>query len=288
MYDWSSDITSPRSFTATNIQPYMTWATPQNIASVRVWADVDSKKFDRLIIETLNPGGNPAVDGDWTVRVDTGTGINADFRDIYLGGTFSTTGLRVRAFSAAADINVGEVAVFGPLGIDRTSTLTDLRVLPTAWAASSTNGANAASRATDGLWTKSPGGHWLSDTSANNPGSDFILDMTMPNAIVTALSVTFAGVSGLSNVPSSWEIFYDTGGGLTSLGTFTRVGTRDQYYIDLGMTLIGVRSFRVRVPESAVVQGVSIMEFEAFNLTVPEPAAVGALLPLLLLRRRRA
>ena len=290
MFDWASTSgTSPREFALSNLQPYMTWGSDQQVRTVRVWSDV-STTYDRVRIDTLTPGGTATVEGDWINRYDSGTGLGQRFQDVDLGSTYTTRGVRTRVDKTTADINVGEVAVFNPL--DLGGTLTAARVFPTSVAASSVGFGAVAANASN--TTVNWYNRWLGGTPAANPGSDYTYDMFFTNAALDAVSLTFARQCGISEIPSSWELLVDTGSGLTSLGTYTTTvaqdgNTRGMYYLNIG-SLQGVDQLRLRVAEANVPGGlaVGLMEFEALH-TIPEPCttillATGA---LLLCRQRR-
>ena len=274
---WFGAATSPRVFSpATNIQPYMTWSTPQNVGAFRVWQDAASD-WNRLMIDVLAPGGNPTVEGDWLNQYDSGTGLTgvaANFQEVALSAGVSTQGVRIRAFTTGGDTDVGEANVFAPFD---GGTLSSYRVFPTSIAASSSE-FRPAGEANDANWYNS----WLSATPASNPGTDFTYDLNYAGGkTLSALGITWSTQPGFANVvPASWEILIDTGSGLTSFGTFSKTTAqngqdRGQYYYDLGI-MGGVQQVRLRIPEGA--DRVSMTEFEAFM--IPEPTSAAMLLGL--------
>jgi hypothetical protein len=273
---WFSGATSPRVFSpATNLQPYMTWSSPQTVGAFRVWQDAASN-WDRLMIDVLAPSGNPTVEGDWVNQYDSGTGlvgVPANFQEFAMTAVV-TQGVRVRAFTTGGDTDVGEANVFGNLG----GTLSSFRKFPTSIAASSSE-FRPAGEANDANWFNS----WLSATPGSNPGSDFTYDLNYAGGQnLSALGITWSTQPGFANVvPASWEILIDTGSGLTSFGTFSKTTAqngqdRGQYYIDLGGMIGGVQQVRLRIPEGA--DRVSMTEFEAFM--IPEPTSAALLLGL--------
>jgi hypothetical protein len=208
-YNWLTSVggtPSPRYLSGTgitNFQPYMTWATPVEIGSVRIWNDYEApggggaQRFDRLVIDTLASGGNPAVEGDWINRVDTGTGLNKEFADLSLGGVFTTTGLRVRVFTAAPDIAVGEIAVFSS-----PTTLNSRRVFASSTASSSFQSPGGtslnSSLVNDGDYSlNTPSTRWLSAGPGSNPGNDYTLDLIFAQPVpLSGAAVTFAQQGG--------------------------------------------------------------------------------------------
>jgi len=295
MWAWAHGASaSPRIYAspAQNLQPWMTWATDQEIRMVRVWEDdeIAGHAYDRLRLDVLVGTLDPTIEGNWSNVYDSGTGQFIKFRDIDLGATYTMRGLRIRAdITASTDINVGEVAVFNEL--PKGGTLTTRRVFPSSIAGSSTGFSLGPNGANDAIWFT----RWIGDTPASNPGSDYTYDLNFNNATLDTLSLTFANQGGVSAIPSSWELLMDTGTGLSSLGTFNATTaqngqTRGQYYISLGSRVSGVSHIQLRVPEANLAGGLalSLVEFEAFNV-IPEPsmAVLLALGGLVLWRRHR-
>src|SRR5688572_20070415 len=172
LFSWFGPVTSPRTFTGTSIQPYMTWASAQNVRIIRAHRDA-SGDWDRFMIDTL-VGANPAIEGNWVNRYDSGPGLAVPasrFQDVDLGTTYSTLGVRVRSFRPGGDTDVGEVAVFGPQ--DFAGNLTSLKAAPTSFAASSTEH-RAPNLAVNDDWYDSG---WLSHNTTVNPGTDFTYDL---------------------------------------------------------------------------------------------------------------
>ncbi len=291
MYSWYGLLgaSSPRNFTATNIQPYLTWANDQTVRTVRVWFDytnVNPFQFDRLVIDSLT-GSDPTQEGSWTTRLDTGSGLAARFADLNLGSTVVTKGLRVRAFKSTADVNVGEVAVFGPDAIPNYTTLTAAKVIPTNVVASSFR-FRPASQGANGDWFD---GGWLADTNGANPGTDYTLDLQFGNAEINGVSVTFAPQGGYAGLPTNYsiQVQYENTSNFVNLGTFATVGSQLQYYLDFGK-VSGIRTLRLDVPESQVPSNLSVavIEFEPFFVPEPSGVMLVGLAGLMVALRRRA
>lgn len=262
LFSWGGAADSPRATTTNNIQPYLTWSADQNVRIIRLWRDA-AGTYDRVIIDTLS-GADPAQEANWTSRYDTGAGTNVTFLDIDLGATYATRGLRIRTFRTANDCDVGEVAAFRPLPLG--GTLSSHRVWPTNTTASSSR-FRSPSEASDGNWMQYG---WLADTTNNNPGSEWQLTQSFSNRTsFNAVSITFGMQPGYNCQPNSWQLQIDQGAGFVSLGTFTKVADRQQYYHNIDLQT-DVRALRLVVQESETTDGalsVGVLEMEAL-LTV--------------------
>ena len=291
MNNWGGAVTSPRIFSgATNLQPYMTWSSTQSVSSVRVWRDtpLTGGTYTQIYVDVLNAGGNPAVNGDWTQVYDSGSITSTQFLDMDLGGSYNTTGIRVRTnIGSAGDINVGEVAAFG----GQPGTLSSYRIFPTTTTASSVQGANVASLASNNVWQNSL---WVGAAPGTNPGNEYFLDLNFSTGTtLNAASLSFVQGAGFAQLATgTFKLQYSTIGSSSFLdiGTYSISGTRQQYYYDFGSTLSNVDVLRFWADETSYSSlGPGVSEFEAFNV-VPEPST--ALLSVLgiglvLLRPRR-
>jgi len=295
IWGFNGIVTSPR-VNNTYVQPYLTWSSDQNVRILRILNDTFAATYDRLIVDTLNTGGNPTNNADWTQRFDTGAGLaNPGPFDLNLGATYSTRGVRVRANRSglSGDFAFGEMEVY--TGFPVSGTLADNRIsVPTAnYSASSTLGGTSPGFA--GQWND----RWLSQSQVNNGGSAFTLDRHFTTATnVTNLSLAFANKNdnGVRVVPTSWDIFVKTTGNATwtLAGTYTSSNSNlatpaTWYYLDLP-GLYNVTDLRVSVPFSSVgSDAIGIHYTEAFNL--PEPSAAlfagGAVVGMMARRRFR-
>jgi hypothetical protein len=303
MFGWTGNVTSPRIFGASSMQPYLEWSSAQSIETVRVIDDL-SGGYNRIIVDTLHGTGDPTVEGNWVQRVDTGTGftqggtINQNrLVDLHLGSTITTTGVRVRASKIANDISVGEVEAFAPLVNHQT--LTQRRRQPNSTAASSTRGgtsSNFANQFSD---------RWLSRHVTENAGTEFTLDYnyTTPQHL-DMLAISFREENLASDldgsltvryrIPTQWTIAANMGSGFVDVKSFTVetnvVGDNaTRYYLDLP-SLFNVTAIRLKVQESNLTDsgtGLAVSLMEVFD--VPEPAGAITVVTLagLGLSRRR-
>ena len=267
--DWWGGVTSPRINTAgiTNMQPYMTWNTPVTLQYIRVFEDVagGSTNYDRVMIDTLAPGGSPTNEVSWINRKDTGTGFNSRLLNANFGSPVTTTGVRVRAFipTGSSDINVGEVQVFPPQ--PQPMAIFKPNVIPSNAVSNSVNTTyTTVSQAIDGNY----GSRWMSQTPAIFGGSTYTLDITYTGQKpINGISILFASQSGWSNLPTQWSLLANTGGGFQTLGNFTPNGSQIYYFYSLPTAILGQNTtIRLAVPASAVTNGVAVTEFEAYNL----------------------
>ena len=286
-------FTSPTVFFTNQIGVYMTWATDQSVRSARVWKEYNNT-YTEVYVDTLNASGSATNETDWTVR-SSNTGLGSvNFLDMDLGAAYQTKGVRVRVKNnGETATRIGEIGVYGPAGAGGIGTLSSHRATASSVIASSVGWGAVAAGASDANWLS----RWLSDTPAANTGTDYTYDINFSGGTnVGGATLLFNTQSnpGIAEMPTSWELLVDQGSGLTSLGTFSPTmaqngyRNRQLYTYDFGQLYTGVIQLQLRVPESAVVNGVSLMEFEA--LDIPEPASLLLLMAtgaLLFLRRRR-
>ncbi|MEI6519706.1 MAG: prepilin-type N-terminal cleavage/methylation domain-containing protein [bacterium] len=261
-FDWFSGATSPRLFSATTMQPYITWSSDQTIRQVRVFEDVTSA-YDRVMIDTLKSGGSAANESDWQNQKDTGTGFNSRVYDADLGSAIITRGVRVRVFKSAVDVCVGEVQVFGPQPSN--STLKTGRLTPASITASSTNTTyTTTNQAIDANY----GTRWLSATPALNTGTTYTLDITYNSPkLINGISYLFCPQGGYSDMPTQWTLKVNQGSGFQTLDTFTKSGSRLFYFYNFSPAISAQNTtIRLEVPESAVTNGLAVWEFDAFSL----------------------
>jgi hypothetical protein len=269
---------------------YMTWSSDTAVRTVRVLRDI-SHTYDEIYVDTLNAGGNATNDADWTVR-SSNTGLaNVPYYNIELANSYTTRGVRVRVHNTASDINrtsIGEIAVYSTLGLAGTGTINTLRVAPSSVTASSVSlWGTPASFANDTNWTT----RWLSAVPTSNPGTDYTYSMNFSSGkSIGGVQMIINQQLGFAEYPSTWELLVDQGSGLSNILTVAKPTTsyRELHCYDFGQIYTGVTQLQFRCAESAVTNGVGLIEFEA--LYIPEPGSLLLLLgagALLALRRRR-
>jgi hypothetical protein len=294
--------TSPRYFFGTQIEPWMTWASPQSIREVVVYGDAGESisttstgRYSRLIIDTLNTGGNPNVAGDWTQVYDSGPGVNVHHSFIDLGTNYVTSGLRVRASKDTVDIDIGEVAVFSsPFGS---------KVIPSSVTASSTYpgypSAIDPAYAANGRYTDFDifygNKRWISAAPGSNPGTDytFTLNFSTPTNLNQA-TLAFIHQTAVDTLPSSWMLEYSSGAGYTTVENGSPIlsgtGIDSFFYYYEFATITNVTAFRLTVPESALPGSephVGLREFEVFYVPEPGMATLVAFAAIVLRSRQR-
>jgi hypothetical protein len=297
-WDWLGPANSPRvNVPASQLGAYMTWNTPQPVRTLRYFHDLFTVgvQLDHIILDTLVGAAAGAGDNsNWVQRFDSrfdtfdGSADNAGvlrFLDIDLGATYSTQGVRVRAFATGSDQVVGEVAVISPLAVP--GTMTDNRIAPSGPAVASSSGfGQVGAGATDDRFFN----RWLSGTPAANPGDVYTLDIPYDGTVeMTDVSIIFGSQGNFSEIPTTFLIQRALGGGLyETIATVDTTATpgRAMYFVHLGPQY-NVAGLRLLVEESAVTNGVAVFEFEAFNLPEPGAAIATAGVAVLTFSRRR-
>jgi len=184
MISWTVDDSGILGWTVTNnaFQPYLVWTNRQVIRSLRVWNDNYTgygrpNAWDQVLVDTLaGPPSGATNEANWVNRYASATGLAAFAHEVDLGAPCATHGVRVRVFRPAGsnDVNVGEIAVYGPRSAGP-QTLSAARLAPTSTAASSEYGAGRdRSKAVDGIYS---GGGYLSLKAADNPGTEFYYEL---------------------------------------------------------------------------------------------------------------
>ncbi len=270
-YTWGSGATSPRTFSGSSIQPYLTWSTPQAIGSVRVFGDYSNvnHNYDRVRVDTL-VGSDPTQEGNWVQRYDSNVNLNKRNVDAFLaGGPYSTQGVRVRVSVAATDTNVGEIHAFAPF--EGGTTLTSRTVALSSPTATSWAFRVPANGANGDFYD----GGWMSDTAAANPGSSFDWSATVANATVNGVGIIWFPQGGYASMPSRFTVRLDTGAGYFDAATLTvNPSVYPQFYM-LPAKYDNVQGLMIRVAESDISGNprVSFQEVEAYYI-LPEPAGI--------------
>lgn len=270
-YAWGGGATSPRTFSGSSIQPYLTWSAPQVIGSVRVFGDYSNinHNYDRVRIDTL-VGSDPTQEANWVQRYDSNVTLNKRNVDAFLaGGPYSTQGVRVRVSVAATDTNVGEIQAFTPF--EGGTTLTSRTVALTSPVATSFAFRAAAGGANGDFYD----GGWMSDTAAANPGTSFDWSATVANATVNGVGIIWFPQGGWASMPSRFTVRLDTGAGYFDAATLTvNPSVYPQFYM-LPAKYDNVQGLMIRVAESDISGNprVSFQEVEAYYI-LPEPAGI--------------